>query len=30
MWLVDRKGNVVDAYARDGLAGKVERLLAEK
>ena len=30
MWLVDRKGNVVDANARDGLAGKVERLLAEK
>src|SRR5437870_1451000 len=30
MWLVDRNGNVVDTNARDGLAGKVERLLAEK
>ena len=30
MWLVDRKGNVVDTNARNDLAGKVEHLLAEK
>ncbi len=30
MWLVDRNGNVVDTNARTDLAGKVERLLAEK
>ena len=30
MWLVDRKGNVVDINARQDLAGKVELLLAGK
>ncbi len=30
MWLVDRDGNLVDTEARDGLAEKVERLLAGK
>ncbi len=30
MWLVDKKGVVRDLNARDGLAGKVEKLLAEK
>jgi thiol-disulfide isomerase/thioredoxin len=29
MWLVDKKGNVRDLNARAGLAGKVEKLLAE-
>lgn len=29
MWLIDKKGNVRDLNARDGLVGKVERLLAE-
>jgi thiol-disulfide isomerase/thioredoxin len=29
MWLVDKKGNLRDMSARDGLAGKVEKLLAE-
>jgi thiol-disulfide isomerase/thioredoxin len=29
MWLVDKKGNVVDLSARGGLADKVEKLLAE-
>jgi thiol-disulfide isomerase/thioredoxin len=29
MWLVDKKGNVRDLNARDDLAGKVERMLAE-
>jgi thiol-disulfide isomerase/thioredoxin len=29
MWLVDKKGNLRDLNARDGLAGKVEKLLAE-
>ena len=29
MWLVDKKGNLRDANARDGLAGEVEKLLAE-
>ena len=30
MWLVDKKGNLRDMTARDGLAGKVEKLLAEQ
>ncbi len=30
MWLIDRKGNVVDTNARDDLAGRVQRLLAQK
>jgi len=30
MWLVDRKGNVVDTNARADLAGKVEHLVAEQ
>lgn len=30
MWLVDKKGNLVDTNARDGLEKKVEKLLAEK
>jgi len=30
MWLVDTKGVLRDLNARDGLAGKVEKLLAEK
>lgn len=30
MWLVDKRGNLVDMNAGDGLASKVERLLAEK
>ncbi|MFO1458006.1 MAG: TlpA disulfide reductase family protein [Verrucomicrobiota bacterium] len=30
MWLVDQKGILRDMNARDGLAGKVEKLLAEK
>jgi thiol-disulfide isomerase/thioredoxin len=29
MWLVDKKGNLVDLSARGGLAEKVEKLLAE-
>lgn len=29
MWLVDKKGNLRDTNARDGLAQKVEKLLAE-
>ena len=29
MWLIDKKGNVRDLNARDNLAGKVERMLAE-
>lgn len=29
MWLVDKKGNLVDMNARDGLDAKVEKLLAE-
>ena len=29
MWLVDKKGNLVDVNARPGLAEKVEKLLAE-
>jgi hypothetical protein len=29
MWLVDKKGNLCDLNGRDGLAGKVEKLLAE-
>ncbi len=29
MWLVDKKGNLRDLEARDGLAEKVEKLLAE-
>lgn len=29
MWLVNKKGNLVDMEARDGLAAKVEKLLAE-
>ena len=29
MWLVDKKGNLRDLNARDDLAGKVEKLLAE-
>jgi thiol-disulfide isomerase/thioredoxin len=29
MWLVDKKGNLRDLEARDDLAGKVEKLLAE-
>jgi thiol-disulfide isomerase/thioredoxin len=29
MWLVDKKGNLRDMNARDGLADKVEKLLAE-
>ena len=30
MWLVDKKGHLVDVNARDGLEKKVEKLLAEK
>jgi thiol-disulfide isomerase/thioredoxin len=30
MWLVDKKGNLRDVEAREDLAGKVEKLLAEK
>jgi thiol-disulfide isomerase/thioredoxin len=30
MWLVDKKGNLRDLNAREDLAGKVEKLLAEK
>ena len=29
MWLVDKKGNLRETNARDDLAGKVEKLLAE-
>lgn len=29
MWLVDKKGNLVDMNARDGLDAKIEKLLAE-
>jgi thiol-disulfide isomerase/thioredoxin len=29
MWLVDKKGNLRDVNARDGLEGKVKKLLAE-
>ena len=29
MWLVDKKGNLVDMNARDGLAAKIEKALAE-
>jgi thiol-disulfide isomerase/thioredoxin len=29
MWLVDKKGNLVDMNGRDGLEGKVEKMLAE-
>ena len=29
MWLIDKKGNLVDMKARGGLDGKVEKLLAE-
>ncbi len=29
MWLVDKKGNLVDMQARDGLTAKIEKLLAE-
>jgi len=29
MWLVNKQGNLVDMNARDGLAAKVEKLLAE-
>ncbi len=29
MWLIDKKGNLRDLEARDGLAAKVEKLLAE-
>jgi thiol-disulfide isomerase/thioredoxin len=29
MWLVDQKGNIVDTNAREDLAGKVARLLAQ-
>ena len=30
MWLVDKKGNLVDMNARNGLEGKVEKLLAQE
>jgi thiol-disulfide isomerase/thioredoxin len=30
MWLIDRKGNLRDLDARNGLTARVERLLAEK
>ncbi len=30
MWLVDKKGNLRDQEAREDLAGKVEKMLAEK
>ena len=30
MWLIDKKGNLVDKNARSGLEGKVEKLLAAK
>jgi hypothetical protein len=30
MWLVDKRGNLVDTNARDGLEKKVEKLLADK
>ena len=30
MWLVDKKGNLRDLNAREDLAGKVEKMLAEK
>ena len=30
MWLIDKKGNLVDLNAREDLAAKVEKLLAEK
>ena len=30
MWLVDKKGNLVDMSARNNLEGKVEKLLAEE
>ena len=30
MWLVDKKGNLVDMSARSGLEGKVEKLLTEE
>ena len=30
MWLIDKKGNLRDLEARDGLAAKVEKLLAEE
>ena len=30
MWLIDKKGNLRDVEARDGLEGKIEKLLAEK
>ena len=29
MWLIDKKGNLVDKNARNGLEGKVEKLLVE-
>jgi thiol-disulfide isomerase/thioredoxin len=29
MWLVDKKGMIVDSDARDGLKEKIEKLLAE-
>ena len=29
MWLIDKKGNLVDMNARTGLETKVEKLLAE-
>jgi thiol-disulfide isomerase/thioredoxin len=29
MWLIDKKGNLRDVNGRDGLAGKVEKLLVE-
>ena len=29
MWLVDKKGNLVDMKARNGLDGKIEKLLGE-
>ena len=29
MWLIDKKGNLRDLNARENLAGKVEKLLAE-
>ena len=29
MWLIDKKGNLVDMNARSGLEAKVEKLLAQ-
>ena len=29
MWLIDKNGNLVDKSARNGLEGKVEKLLVE-